>query len=405
MIKRCRIYQGAGLIAFLIFLMFFPVVAGGDQNPSTVWNKGIIDQGAFGPGGIAIGDGRNNGIQRLYCASMNGDLVEYSWNGSGGWDKVTITVGTKYEGIVIGQGRNDPNNYLYCYKSKDLFELGWTGSAWIIPKVIFTSPVTQLDYVIIGPGRSDGQNRIYASNKRDEIYELYHPPGGPFELAPTMAFDMQATDIGIGHNDGNYHIYGVGLHPLDKAPNMYELTYTTGSPPWVKESIERWTSDDPTNYAEAYLLDATVGDGRGDGINRIYRTDDLSMIFEFTRMTGPTEWWGAGPIVAHGKAGYGSQLTEWGNSFAIGPRRSDPTRSRIYIGATDTTDFDSSRVYEFTYYTGPPCAVPEGCWERIEVGVQGAHGINVKLGELRGPGQIGIYAVTIEGHIVEFFEQ
>ncbi len=403
--KKCRIYQGAGLIAFFIFSMLFPVVAGGDQNPSTVWHREVIDQGAYYPGGIAIGVGRNDGTQRLYSASVNGDLVEYSWKGSGGWDKVTIAVGTRYEGILIGPGRNDGKDYLYCYKEDQLFELRWTGAAWTIPQLIFTSPFTQLDFVIIGPVQIDGKNRIYASNKRAEIYELYYPLGGPFETAP-MAYDMQAHDIAIGRNDGRYRIYGVGRDPIDEAPHVYELTHEGGSPPWDKQSIERWTSEWPDYPGVASLFDVAVGDGRGDGVNRVYRMNDLGNIFEFTHIVeGPTDRWGGGPTVARGEAGYGTRLTEWGNSFAIGPRRSDPTRSRIYIGATDDTNADSSRVYEFTYYTGPPCAVPEGCWKRIEVGVQGAHGINVKLGELRGPGQIGIYAVTIEGHIVEFFEQ
>ena len=405
MTKRCRIYQGAGLIAIFIFSMLFPVVAGGDQGPHTIWHTGVIDQGAHGPGGIAIGVGRHDGIQRLYCASMNGDLVEYSWNGSGGWNKVSIAVGTRYEGIVIGPGRNDGKNYLYCYKEDQLFELRWTGAAWTIPQVIFTSPFTQLDFVIIGPAQMDGRNRIYASNKRGEIYESYYPPGGPFETPVTMAYDMQAHTIAIGRKDGRYRIYGAGRDQGDKAPHVYELEHVGGFPGWQKRSIERWTSEWPDYPGVASLGDVAVGDGRGDGVNRIYRIDDLRRICEFTHFVGPTDWWGGGPDVAHGEAGYGTRLTEWGNSFAIGPRRSDPTRSRIYIGATDTTDADSNRVYEFTYYVGPPCAMPEGCWERKEVGVQGAHGINVKLGELRGPGQIGIYAVTIEGHIVEFFEQ
>lgn len=387
--------------------MFFPIAVGGDEgSPPGTWDKNVIDQEAYGPGGIAIGVGRNDGIQRLYCASMNGDLVEYSWNGSGGWDKVTIAVGQEYEGIIVGPGRNDGRNNLYCYEEDQLFELRWTGAAWTIPQLIFTSPFTQLDFVIIGPAQVDGRNRIYASNKRGEIYELYYPPGGPFETTPMTTYDMQAHTIAIGRNDGRYRIYGAGRDQGDKAPHVYELTHVGGVPGWEKRSIERWTSEWPDYPGVASLGDVAVGDGRGDGVNRIYRIDDLRMIFEFTHFVeGLTDWWGGGPTLAHGEAGYGTRLTEWGNSFAIGPRRSDPTRSRIYIGATDTTDADSSRVYEFTYYTGPPCAVPEGCWKRIEVGVLGAHGINVKLGELRGPGQIGIYAVTIEGHIVEFFEK
>ncbi|TET78100.1 hypothetical protein E3J38_09030, partial [candidate division TA06 bacterium] len=191
--------------------------------------------------------------------------MEYSWNGSGGWDKVTIAVGQEYEGIVVGPGRNDGRDNLYCYKEDQLFELIWTGGAWTIPQVIFTSPFTQLDFVIIGPGRSDGNNRIYASNKLDEIYELHYPLGGPFELAPTMEYDMQVHDIGIGRNDGVYRIYGVGRDQVEKAPHVYELTYLGGSPPWEKQSIERWTSVFPDIPSEASLRDVAGGDGRGEG--------------------------------------------------------------------------------------------------------------------------------------------
>lgn len=133
-----------------------------------------IDVAQQHPGGVTIGVGRNDGINRVYWSDNNGWLTEYTWNGTS-WDKVQIPPATGYDGVIIGPGRNDGVNRIYAERNDKLYEITYSGCAWTRVEIIPNPPPPAGRYyagIHIGYGRNDGVNRVYVNCMDRKIYEL-----------------------------------------------------------------------------------------------------------------------------------------------------------------------------------------------------------------------------------------
>ena len=74
--------------------------------------------------GIAIGNGRNDGVMRVYGANSSNHIYEFTYSG-GVWNRVDM--GTSgIIGIAIGNGRNDGVVRVYgANSSNHIYEFTW----------------------------------------------------------------------------------------------------------------------------------------------------------------------------------------------------------------------------------------------------------------------------------------
>ncbi|MCK5242570.1 T9SS type A sorting domain-containing protein [bacterium] len=120
-------------------------VGPGRNNESTVYVYGGEDGGVVheyeyngswtrtaigGPGGfnnfchgLAMGKGRNDGIQRLYAGFLNGHVWEYTWNGAG-WSSNSIgrSAARQVRNIVVGQVRSSEYSVFVASDSSRIYE-------------------------------------------------------------------------------------------------------------------------------------------------------------------------------------------------------------------------------------------------------------------------------------------
>jgi len=182
---------------------------------------------------IAIGDARGDGVKRLYF-----DGIEYTFFQSS-------SVGTSFstgKTTILADARNDGKLRLYGGSEDDLLEAEWTGSGWKTTALPGNFSVTHSN-IVIGPGRNDGVNRIYT--KYVPLYEYLD--------------EISWEDNRWVHRQ--YKIEEYGEMPL--GVGFYKITGAVAS----------------------NLTVTTVGDGRNDGVNRLYLVDgspDVDVVVELT---------------------------------------------------------------------------------------------------------------------------
>ncbi|OQB05932.1 MAG: hypothetical protein BWY19_00711 [bacterium ADurb.Bin212] len=181
---------------------------------------------------IAGGDGRNDGTTRMYVYTQEGDIYEFSPDGSS-WTANNIYDGNIIAGtlqIYLGDGRNDGINRLYFHDSSStqLKEFSYSDGNWINTATITATHT--IEKIAFGDGRNDGTNRIYYSSG-STLYEISYFPfvdGNWFER--TVGSDSGASFkeivIGDGRNDGTNRIYVANYNE----DTIDEFTYTGENP-------------------------------------------------------------------------------------------------------------------------------------------------------------------------------
>jgi hypothetical protein len=171
-------------------------------DSSGVWqvvDMGTIVLGVLSNGGIAIGDGRNDGVQRIYVSidtlgpGGKGIIAEYSYEG-GNW--VISWVGNNelwFWPVAVGQGRNDTVNRVYAASvDNHVYEFTYNGSQWIKAEVgVGETRIYWMRDLTVGLGRGDDVNRVYAVNDAD-LFEFTWNGNG-------VETDKESTDfVAIG---------------------------------------------------------------------------------------------------------------------------------------------------------------------------------------------------------------
>ncbi|HEY6504384.1 MAG TPA: Ig-like domain-containing protein [Chitinophagaceae bacterium] len=236
-----------------------------------------------------VGIGRNDGVTRLYAASTQ-QLYEFTWNGTS-WDRLTVGNTPGAHELALGNGRMDGLNSIYIASiSSGNFEARWTGTAWTIASMgdngdarglelgdgrndgvirvysaLFDGRIreftwngtawtfinmpmagTQNVHAYIVPGRNDGINRVYTCNANGKVFEytwngttwdIYNMGGG--------SDYMYGLHYGTGRNDGVIRFYGADRGSVNR---VYEFTWTAPSP------LVFWRRKNETNYTASYKL-------------------------------------------------------------------------------------------------------------------------------------------------------
>ncbi len=163
-----RIYQGVFDALLGQFHAYELSWNGADWDASRL-NSGLLAQVTD----IVVGDGRNDGTNRVYVAVWDTGLREFTYNGSG-WDQTAdISIGPNVFGVAIGDGQGDGINRLYTaqHSPARVMEATFDGATWQTALVgNLGGPVIQ---VSVGDARGDGVKRVYSSGQSG-VFEFTH---------------------------------------------------------------------------------------------------------------------------------------------------------------------------------------------------------------------------------------
>jgi len=218
--------------------------------------------------GIAMGDGRHDGEPRLYVAGW-GELIELSWGGGGWVATTTIDTSNKMvDQVVVTDARNDGTPSVYAMIDAHVLEFVWGTSSFTTNDcgAIGAGLVTDM---VAGNGRSDGLDRIYiASGNGFGIHELSHGSSGWTISEVSSTMNPAGLAIGAARNDGVQRLYAGESQYVHQ---VVEFSFVSNQ--WM-----------PTNMLDINLaaVGIAVGPGRGDGVQRVYVLGNDKHVYEYS---------------------------------------------------------------------------------------------------------------------------
>jgi hypothetical protein len=255
--------KNGSIIKFLLFVFFLVALCYADWTRDTIGTYSRYYE-------AKIGDGRNDGVQRLYCCCYNGHVVEWSYDGN---DWTMVDCGTsppsadnRLISMWIGDGRGDGLNRLYsACADGNIYEFSYEGGVWVMSSI--GMPGVFYAGQAIGQPRNDDTNRVCAGGWNTPVRE-YTWNGISWDALNITAGNryIWPLDIAQGRNDGVYRIY---------APDWYQY--------YLHEYSWNGAGYDETNVtAPQPLVKAVVGPGRNDGMNRVYAAGKFGHIHEYS---------------------------------------------------------------------------------------------------------------------------
>jgi len=173
------------------------------------WQKQLVGSGTNYMRSVALGNGRDDGVVRVYGSNKDGHIYEFSYIG-GIWNKVDVGSGGNWMwGAAVGNGRNDGVMRVYGGNiDNHLYEFSYSGGIW--NKVDMGSASFGMYKPFIGNGRNDGVMRVYIGNNDGHIYEFSYNGGvwNMVDLGLTGGGATYSVAVGNGRNDGGMRVYG-----------------------------------------------------------------------------------------------------------------------------------------------------------------------------------------------------
>jgi hypothetical protein len=167
-----RIYEGIfdAIISTVYLYEFSWNGAGWDASQVALIGGGPAAQMM----GVVVGDGQNDGINRVYVLVRGSGVREFTYDGETWAQTNDVPIGPEVFGIAIGDGQNDLTNRLYIvqYAPSRVTEATFDGAAWQTAEV--ATLTGNAFRVRVGDARGDVVNRVYASTSAG-VYELTHP--------------------------------------------------------------------------------------------------------------------------------------------------------------------------------------------------------------------------------------
>ena len=266
------------------------------------WKKTSFGSNSFGVMSIAAGAGR------LFVGGSGVYEAKYQ---AGAWSVAPIVLKTGYA-LAYGAGRGDATDRLYIGDSSAVSEMTLNGSTWTSTASIPTSNQT-VRAIVIGKARNDGTDRLYFSANDHAIEAVPNTPAWDLVDCGAYLSGTGGLVLGPGRNDGINRLYSGGT-AVEEA--WYE------GPGWDQAQIVLSLDD----------ARVTVGAGRNDGVQHVYAsTYDLN-----TWTTSTREYtYSGGSWTVTGKL-ENSEVTD----IVVGAGRNDLAQ-RIYAAI-------GTHVYEYT---------------------------------------------------------
>jgi len=182
------------------------------------------------------------------------------------------------ETMVIGDGRNDGLKRIYVHDDYDILEYSWENGNWNIEIAVPNADLDHGSSIVLGDARNDGQNHLYSVNNFDGWYVEYTFNGTTWDVEIIQQTTGQYENpslitIADVRNDNIKRIYGIyyiyywedGVYPTPdnqkQMPCFVELSWNGSS--WNKTIIRNEKDD---------FGSMVIGDGRNDSVTRIYST-------------------------------------------------------------------------------------------------------------------------------------
>ncbi|MBN1594817.1 T9SS type A sorting domain-containing protein [candidate division FCPU426 bacterium] len=294
--------------------------------------------------GIAAGQGRNNGTTYVYATSLDNRLHEFFWNG-GSWNRTEYSnTGTDLSYCTIGAGRNGDSNY-YIYSGSVGFpanyfikEFRWnaTGTTFEYENV-GTTAGDSFYHAAVGPGRNDlgPVVYLYGASRDNYMYEyLWNGSGWDSlgQMGTEVGDDIFMVEIGPGrHGQESIFVYGGQDDGI-----VNEFTFSSMDGTWSNVTISSGPSGNNNS-----CRGLAMGDGRNDGVQRIYAgyygTGD---IWEYS-WNGTTYTWDSQQIY---------DTTSSMNKMCVGQGRTG--QNSVFAACLDWS------LYELVWVTDTPVATP-----------------------------------------------
>jgi len=308
---------------FVIFLFLVLNLLAGDWEYQNL---------KFGRGGycIDIGDARNDGIFRVYWGGSppNPEIKEYEYNiEAATWtEKESFLPGTSpmTNGISIGKGKNDGDNYIYFAVEDQnepigrVYERLWSGSNWTTVeiataalsmtdiavgnanylnntsdqqiyvgnadghvymyswngtsynRIIVGTATAGITAIAIGKGLSDSVSYrcVYAVSSDSHVYQFRWNTSGYFEKVIVGTAPATLNDIAVWNKSGDYE----QLFVAASNGHIYGFQYGAS---WEISDLGQSDSADP-------MIKVVVGEGRNDGVKRVYAVAQNDALYEFS---------------------------------------------------------------------------------------------------------------------------
>lgn len=342
------------------------VLIGGTCITFSQWNKALVGTAPNVLNLIRVGDGRNDGVQRVYVICEDARVYEWTYIGGGNWSRTTVGTlpGSGWcLGIDIGKGRNDGLNRIYATQiDGNVYEFFYNGTQWV--RTALGNPNSTIYGVFVGPGRNDGINRVYASG--DGVPPVEYFWSGSVWIKDTVENanrQQWLPYVGRGRNDGVDRLY---------LPNSMGSIYTVAEYTWNGSSFIR--SDLPPVGGNPLCV--VIGPGRNDGINRVYASS-RAKVYEFTYQGGT---WQTVDIIPN----YGN---EGRYNITLGKTKIDG-KNRIYITCSGTQFLEVS-------WNGL-------AWVDTVIDAVSAATCGVAIGRGRNDDTVRIYGCNRNGEVWEF---
>lgn len=325
------------------------------------WDRFIIGPGGSQMTTLTPGQGRNDGIQRIYAACFDGHIYEFS-DSSGQWYRRDLGLaGALMTYVNLGKGRSD--SLLRVYGSSNdysIWEYSYSnpGDYWFRERV--GGGGLYMNSVCVGNGRGDTIQHVYGGCFDGIVYEFTRQGNGWIQTSFSGAPRICDVAAGFGRGDSVMRVYSAGYYG-----DLVESTY---------DSLG-WTSR--TIWSGSGLQSVAVGKGRlmdtlSDQRDHVYIGAMNGAVYELV--------YGSGGWITYtlGTGGGGMY------SVAVGPGRGD-FKNRVYSGGSD------GKIYEFSHQGGG--------WIADTVGSANGHIDGVAVGRLEVD---GVYATSYDGRVYGF---
>jgi hypothetical protein len=233
--------------------------------PAVTWQRTDMGSGFSGQVPVIIADGRNDGTLAVYTGQgqgggSTGRITEYCY-GPSGWESTIFgdiadwaeQDLTHLYGLAMGEGQNDGVTRLYA--------AGWGAAEFTHSEGGFVGAVVAGDIqwtnsILVGDARNDGVVRIYIGGW-DTIHEIHHQTNTwERTTIDTGGLSIGPLIIAEGRNDGVTRLYAAA----NRSEHVYEYTYVSG----------QWQVDDCGASGLGTIQSMVVGDGRNDSKIRFY---------------------------------------------------------------------------------------------------------------------------------------
>jgi hypothetical protein len=340
---------------------FFILAPTAQPSQWSMFDVGLTDTpqifGSFA--GIAIGDGDNSGLQKIFTAGRTQKITKYQKFGSA-WSSVSLPQGAAgefYSGVLVCDANRDGKNEVYAASlNNHLYQ--FTAPSW--NKVDMGQGTDKLFQLAAGDGSNDGLLKIYTACADGHIYQFKNNGStwGKVDVGSGASM-MYAVATGDGDSDGNDEVYGG-----NSDHNLYQYKYNGTT--WTATTIG-------SGGGEMYT--AIVADGNHDGGQEVYGGNEDGSVYQF-------KWAISGwskSIVGSG----GGKINQIVFSDA-----ENSGEDALYAACED------GHVYEFKCIGGQ--------WVKTDLGNAAVPLYRLAIGDGDNDNQFEIYALGQNNHVYQF---